>query len=96
MLIYGLFSHARRPPSDVGGDDQDQCREQHPREVGVGGDRVWLGLGSWLFASDPMRARVQRELALAAHPAGVALFSYDAIAEAPALRAALLQSSPAP
>ena len=63
---------------------------------GVGGDRVWLGLGSWLFASDPMRARVQRELALAAHPAGVALFSYDAIADAPALRAALVQSTPAP
>lgn len=63
---------------------------------GVGGDRVWLGLGSWLFASDPMRARVQRELALAARPAGIALFSYDAIADAPALRAALVQSSTAP
>ncbi len=59
---------------------------------GVGGDRVWLGLGSWLFASDPARARTQRELALAVRPAGIALFSYDAIADAPALGAALSQS----
>jgi len=59
---------------------------------GVGGDRVWIGLGSWLFAADPARARTQRELALAVRPAGIALFSYDAIVEAPALRAALSQS----
>ncbi len=63
---------------------------------GVGGDRVWLGLGSWLFASDPTRARAQRELALAARPAGIALFSYDAIADAPALRAALAQNRTLP
>ena len=58
---------------------------------GVGGDRVWLGLGSWLFASDPARARRQRDAALAFHPAGISLFSYDAIADAPALRGALAQ-----
>jgi uncharacterized lipoprotein YddW (UPF0748 family) len=63
---------------------------------GVGGDRVWLGLGTWLFASDPARARTQRELALAVHPAGIAFFSYDAIADAPALAAALSQSSARP
>ncbi len=63
---------------------------------GVGGDRVWIGLGSWLFASDPARARTQRELALAARPAGIALFSYDAIADAPALRAALVQTPAKP
>jgi uncharacterized lipoprotein YddW (UPF0748 family) len=57
---------------------------------GVGGDRVWLGLGAWLFASDPARARAQRDAALALHPKGISLFSYDAIADAPALRAALV------
>ena len=56
---------------------------------GVGGERVWIGIGSWLFASDPMRARAQLELVRGLHPAGVALFSYDAISEAPALRAGL-------
>jgi uncharacterized lipoprotein YddW (UPF0748 family) len=63
---------------------------------GVGGDRVWVGLGSWLFAEDPGRARMQRELAATVRPAGVALFSYDAIADAPALRAALVAAPPAP
>jgi uncharacterized lipoprotein YddW (UPF0748 family) len=63
---------------------------------GVGGERVWVGLGAWLFAADPARARVQRELALAARPAGVALFSYDAIAENPALRDALARVAPSP
>jgi uncharacterized lipoprotein YddW (UPF0748 family) len=63
---------------------------------GVGGERVWIGLGAWLFAEDPARARAQRELALALHPAGVALFSYDAIAEHPPLRDALAPGVPAP
>ena len=62
---------------------------------GVGGDRVWIGLGSWLFASDPARARAQRDLALAVHPAGISLFSYDAIHDAPALRAALARDGAA-
>jgi uncharacterized lipoprotein YddW (UPF0748 family) len=56
---------------------------------GVGGDRVWIGLGAWLFANEPARARAQRDATLALHPHGIALFSYDALAEAPALRAAL-------
>jgi hypothetical protein len=34
---------------------------------GVGGPRVWLGLGAWLFAGEPARARAQRA-------AGIALF----------------------
>lgn len=56
---------------------------------GVGGERVWIGLGAWLFASDPARARIQRDAVVALHPAGVSLFSYDAIAETPALQNAL-------
>jgi uncharacterized lipoprotein YddW (UPF0748 family) len=56
---------------------------------GVGGDRVWVGLGAWLFTSDPARARAQRDATLALHPPGISYFSYDALAESPALRAAL-------
>jgi uncharacterized lipoprotein YddW (UPF0748 family) len=56
---------------------------------GVGGSRVWIGLGSWLFANVPGRATEQIRQAEAAGPAGIALFSWDAIAEAPALSAAL-------
>jgi uncharacterized lipoprotein YddW (UPF0748 family) len=64
---------------------------------GVGGARVWIGLGSWLFAEDPGRARIQRDLAASARPAGIAYFSYDAIAAAPALRDALaVTPAPAP
>lgn len=53
---------------------------------GVGGERVWIGLGSWLFESEPDRARAQLDAVRAMDPPGVALFSYDAIAQAPALR----------
>jgi len=52
---------------------------------GVGGDRVWLGLGTYLFDDEVSRARTQLEIAERARPAGIALFSYDAIADAPAL-----------
>jgi uncharacterized lipoprotein YddW (UPF0748 family) len=53
------------------------------------GDRIWLGLGTWLFANEPPRALAQIQLA---HDAGlrhIALFSYDSIATEPALDAAL-------
>ncbi len=60
---------------------------------GVTGDRVWIGVGSWLFVADPERAAAQLETALAAAPMGVAIFSYDAIAAVPEARAAL-QSRP--
>jgi len=59
---------------------------------GVGGERVWIGLGAWLFTAEPGRARAQLELARGLRPAGVALFSYDAIAGEPALRASLAAS----
>ncbi len=61
---------------------------------GVGGERVWLGLGSWLFARRPERALAQLETARAARPAGLAFFSWDSIADAPALRGALAGSEP--
>jgi uncharacterized lipoprotein YddW (UPF0748 family) len=52
-------------------------------------DRVWLGVGVWLFAKRPEAALAQLRAARDAGAAGDALFSWDAIAEAPALRAAL-------
>ncbi len=51
--------------------------------------RIWSGLGVWLFAKSPQRAVGQLEIARAAGMAGEVLFSYDAIAEAPELEAAL-------
>jgi uncharacterized lipoprotein YddW (UPF0748 family) len=52
-------------------------------------DRIWVGLGTWLFASEPLRALAQIQLV---HDAGVrnlSLFSYDSIASEPALDQAL-------
>jgi uncharacterized lipoprotein YddW (UPF0748 family) len=53
------------------------------------GERIWPGLGVWLFAKEPERAVRQVEIALAAGAPALALFSWDSIAEAPALRSAL-------
>jgi uncharacterized lipoprotein YddW (UPF0748 family) len=63
---------------------------------GVGGGRVWIGLGVWLFADEPGRARAQLDAMRALNPPGLSLFSYDAIAGAPSLRAELLPVPPAP
>jgi uncharacterized lipoprotein YddW (UPF0748 family) len=51
--------------------------------------RIWLGLGTWLFAGEPQRALAQIQLAHDAGLADVALFSYDSIASEPALLEAL-------
>jgi len=53
------------------------------------GDRIWIGLGSWLFDKKPERAVAQVEIVRAAGAGGDALFSWDSIAAAPALRDAL-------
>ena len=52
--------------------------------------RIWLGLGSWLFAKNPERAVAQVETVRALGVAGLSYFSWDAIADNPALRAALV------
>jgi len=57
-------------------------------------DRVWIGLGSWLFRKNPPRAAEQVRIAAAAETGGDALFSWDSIAEAPELRAALAVETP--
>jgi uncharacterized lipoprotein YddW (UPF0748 family) len=56
---------------------------------GVGGEKLWLGLGAWLVADDPPRIAKQVALAREVEPAGVALFSYDALAAKPAALEAL-------
>lgn len=53
------------------------------------GERIAVGLGSWLFASRPEGAVEQLEVLEGAGVRHVALFSYDSIATEPALQAAL-------
>lgn len=53
------------------------------------GDRIWVGLGTWLFAKDPARAVAQLALVEEAGVAADSLFSWDSIVETPALREAL-------
>ncbi|HEY8154173.1 MAG TPA: family 10 glycosylhydrolase [Myxococcota bacterium] len=57
--------------------------------------RIWLGLGSWIFAGEPARAVEQIRIAQRAGARADALFSYDAIVEAPALAQALAQPAAA-
>jgi len=54
------------------------------------GERIWPGLGSWLFAGKPQRAVDQIRIVRDAGNGNVALFSWDSIADAPALREALV------
>jgi uncharacterized lipoprotein YddW (UPF0748 family) len=60
---------------------------------GPGGDRIWLGLGSWLFRKHPERAIEQLRIVGAAGAAGDSLFSWDSIADAPELREALIREA---
>jgi len=52
-------------------------------------DRIWVGLGTWLFARRPERALEQIRIVHAAGAAADSLFSWDSIADAPALLDAL-------
>ncbi len=63
-----------------------QTRALH---FGVGGEKLWLGLGAWLVADEPARIAKQVALAREVEPPGVALFSYDALAAKPAALEAL-------
>ncbi|MBW2425791.1 MAG: family 10 glycosylhydrolase [Deltaproteobacteria bacterium] len=57
-------------------------------------ERIWPGVGVWLLEDDPMRALGQLEHVRNAGLPGEMYFSDDAIAEAPALLAALAASRP--
>ena len=59
---------------------------------GLQRERIWSGLGVWLFARSPERAAAQIEIARAAGLEGDVLFSYDAIADAPALERTLVEA----
>lgn len=52
--------------------------------------RIWVGLGTWLFADAPERALEQIRLVRKAGASAEALFSYDSIVTSPALEAALV------
>jgi len=58
--------------------------------------RIWVGLGSWLFAREPARALAQTRLVAEHAPLGVSFFSWDSIHDEPSLRDALAGSAPAP
>ena len=58
-------------------------------------DRIWPGLGVWLFDDTPARAIAQLETLRALGFGGEVLFSDDAIAQSPALEAALAATAPA-
>jgi len=57
-------------------------------------DRIWAGIGAWLFARSPARALDQIAIARRAGIAGEVLFSYDSIADAPELLEALRPAAP--
>jgi uncharacterized lipoprotein YddW (UPF0748 family) len=59
-------------------------------------ERIWIGLGAWLFARSPEGARGQLEIARELGAAGDSLFSWDSIAEAPALREVLARAPSPP
>lgn len=58
----------------------------------TGAERIWPGLGVWLFDSDPARAVAQLERLRRLAFSGEVLFSDDAIAQSPALLEALSNS----
>jgi uncharacterized lipoprotein YddW (UPF0748 family) len=57
------------------------------------GDRIWLGLGCWLFRNSPERAIEQLRIVRATGAGGDSLFSWDSIADAPELREALIREA---
>lgn len=65
----------------------------HSLRGGVGGDRVWIGLGSWLFTNDLPRMILQAEIAREAQPAGVAIFSYDSLVSVPGTLSAVARAA---
>jgi uncharacterized lipoprotein YddW (UPF0748 family) len=61
--------------------------------AGAAGPRAWIGIGAWLFAATPQGVATQLREARALGTGGVSLFSYDALAESPALVDVLAQQA---
>jgi len=57
--------------------------------------RIWAGLGTWLFASNPSRALEQMRIVRDSRLPGEALFSYDSIVAAPDLLEVLVEATEA-
>ena len=57
------------------------------------GGRIWIGLGTWLFAGQPERALEQIRIARDGGAVAESLFSYDSIVATPALRDALVREA---
>lgn len=58
-------------------------------------ERIWVGLGVWLFREEPERATAQLERVTRRGRLGVALFSWDSLRDAPELRDALTRTGTA-
>lgn len=70
--------------------DEPLLRYQLEGYVGLtGSDRIWPGLGVWLFEAEPARAVAQLERLRSLPFSGEVLFSDDAIAQSPDLLEAL-------
>jgi uncharacterized lipoprotein YddW (UPF0748 family) len=70
--------------------DEPLLRYQLEGYVGLtGSDRIWPGLGVWLFEAEPARAVAQLERLRSLPFSGEVLFSDDAIAQSPGLLEAL-------
>ncbi|MEE8581563.1 MAG: family 10 glycosylhydrolase [Myxococcota bacterium] len=61
--------------------------------VGPYAERIWPGLGAWLFAQKPERALAQVAIARESGAHGEALFSYDSIVESPELFDVLIRNA---
>ncbi|MEZ4218726.1 MAG: family 10 glycosylhydrolase [Myxococcota bacterium] len=80
-MIYTLDDRLFRYQAEhfahvAGGDDGRDARSADGRD-----GRVWAGVGVWLFARAPERARAQLAIARDAGLVDAALFSYDAMKE---------------
>ena len=61
--------------------DDRLLRYQAERFAGDDGERIWAGLGTWLFKANPDRAAEQLAIARLAGLRNHAFFSYDAMAD---------------
>ncbi len=56
-------------------------------------ERIWVGVGAWLFARDPQRVHGQLAMVRRRPPLGESLFSWDSIRSSPELHAILTDAT---